>query len=318
MEEELLKKLAAITEEERGILDGLALDIKQYSPKNSFIISEERMTGGKSDIAMRIHTRFAPFPTHSHNYLEIMTVISGEITHILGEKRIKLSEGDIFIMNKHVSHSIEQAGKEDIGINIIVSDTFLNALSPALSDTVFSQFVKENAKRNGKPAFLHFKTRGAKEIENLIENLLFLLTEKRGSRSITEKTLSLLFEYLSIKQSELLKEGSIPQSEIEDRKNQIITYIRGNCPTATLKELSEKMFISTPYLSKLIFEYFGKSFKELLVEERIKKSTDLIQNSDMPISAIIRSVGYENGSYFHREFKRRCGITPLGMRKAKN
>ena len=75
------------------------------------------------------------------------------------------------------------------------------------------------------------------------------------------------------------------------------------------------MFLSTPYLSKLIFEYFKKSFKELLVEERINRAVELLKRSDMPISAVIRSVGYENESYFHREFKKRCKITPLIMRK---
>ncbi len=315
MEESLLKKLAMITEEERKILDGLALDIRQYAPNENFIISEQRMTGGKTDIAMRIHTRFAQFPTHSHNYVEIMTVISGTITHFIGEKHIKLEKGDILLMNKHISHSIERAEKEDIGINIIVSDSFLGALSPALSDTVFGEFVKENAKASGEPSFLHFKTDGVKEIGNLIENILYLLIDEKRSRSIAEQTLSLLLEYLSERQSSLLIDGSIPRSRKENRKSKIISYIRGNYPTATLSELSEIMFLSTPHLSKLIVEYFGKNFKELLVEERIKRAVELIENSDMPISGVIRSVGYENESYFHREFKKRCGITPLSMRK---
>ncbi len=315
MEAALTEKLAKVTEEERKILDGLALDIRQYAPNENFIISEQRMTGGKSDIAMRIHTRFAPFPTHSHNYMEIMTVISGTITHFIGKKQIKLEEGDILLMNKHISHSIERAEQNDIGINIIVSDSFLSALCPALSDTVFSDFVKENSKPSGEPSFLHFKTEGVKEIANLIENLLYLLIEKRGSRGITEKTLSLLLEHLSLRHGELLVQSSMPTSKTEDRKNRIISYIRNNYPTATLFELSELMFLSTPHLSKLIFEYFGKNFKEMLVEERLKRAKDLFENSDMPISAVIRSVGYENESYFHREFKKKCGTTPLNMRK---
>ncbi len=319
MEKALLQKLAQISKEEQKILSGEPLDIRQYAIGESFIISDKKMTGGKADIAMRIHTRFAPFPTHSHNYMEIMTVISGSITHFISKKRIKLSKGDILLMNKHVSHSVERAEREDIGINIIASESFLSALSPNLSDTVFSEFVKENAKASGEPAFLHFKTEGIKEIENLTENLLFCLTEQKSSRSITEKTLSLLLEHLSLHQEELLVEGSSPRSKIENRKSEIIAYIRDNYPTATLKELSKLVFLSTPHLSKLISDYFGKTFKELLVEERIKRAIDLFENSDMPISAVIRSVGYENESYFHREFKRRCHSTPLNIRKtAKN
>ena len=315
MEASLLEKLSKNTDEEKKILEGLNLDIRQYSSGESLIISEQRLTRGKSDIAMRTHTRYTPFPTHSHNFVEIMTVISGNITHFIGEKRIKLVKGDVLIMNKHISHSVEKAGRDDIGINFIVSDTFLSALSPSLADTVFAGFIKENTKTSGEPVYLHFRTAGIKEIENLLENLLFRFTDERGARGITEKTLSLLLEHLSARQSELLVDGSSPRSKEEDRKSEIMAYIRGNYPTATLKELSERMFLSTPYLSKLIFEYFKKSFKELLVEERLNRAVELFERSDMPIGAVIRSVGYENESYFHREFKKRCKVTPLNMRK---
>ena len=315
MEASLLEKLSKNTDEEKKILEGLNLDIRQYSSGESLIISEQRLTRGKSDIAMRTHTRYTPFPTHSHNFVEIMTVISGNITHFIGEKRIKLVKGDVLIMNKHISHSVEKAGRDDIGINFIVSDTFLSALSPSLADTVFAGFIKENTKTSGEPVYLHFRTAGIKEIENLLENLLFRFTDEMGARGITEKTLSLLLEHLSARQSELLVDGSSPRSKEEDRKSEIMAYIRGNYPTATLKELSERMFLSTPYLSKLIFEYFKKSFKELLVEERLSRAVELFERSDMPIGAVIRSVGYENESYFHREFKKRCKVTPLNMRK---
>ena len=77
------------------------------------------------------------------------------------------------------------------------------------------------------------------------------------------------------------------------------------------------MFLSVPYLSKLISEYFGKSFKELLLEERLRRSKQLILDTDMPIGEIIDTVGYENESYFRRKFKSEFGVTPFAMRDAK-
>lgn len=314
MESSLFEKLCKMTEEEEKLLLGLPIDIRQYAPPESLIFSEQRLTGGRDDISMRRHPRYAPFPTHSHNFTEIMTVISGSITHFIGKNRINLVKGDILLMNKHISHSIELADTEDIGINVLISDGFLGGLTPSLTDTVFSGFVKENEKTDGEPVYLHFRTEGVKEIENLIENLLYRLTEENGSRRIAEKTLSLLFDHLSIGQNELLVGGNTPRSKADIRKSLIMDYIRDNFPTATLKDLSIKMFLSTPHLSKLIFEYFGKSFKELLIEERLRRAVDMFENSDMPVSAVIRSVGYENESYFHREFKKRFSLTPLSFR----
>ena len=38
-------------------------------------------------------------------------------------------------------------------------------------------------------------------------------------------------------------------------------------------------------------------------------------NTSLSVGDVIRSVGYENESYFHREFKKRYGTTPLAIRK---
>jgi putative IMPACT (imprinted ancient) family translation regulator len=35
----------------------------------------------------------------------------------------------------------------------------------------------------------------------------------------------------------------------------------------------------------------------------------------MPILEVIRSVGYENDSYFHREYKSKTGMSPLARRR---
>ena len=62
---------------------------------------------------------------------------------------------------------------------------------------------------------------------------------------------------------------------------------------------------------KIVLEYV----KELLLEERIRRATEMIKNTDLPIGEIINGVGYENESYFHREFKKRTGLTPLVYRR---
>jgi len=318
MEKRLLQKLSQITKEEQAILDGKPLNFKQYAPGESSVITEKRMLEGKGAIAIRPHPRFTSFPTHSHNFIEIMTVISGSITHFIGENYVKLEKGDILLMNKHTSHSIERAEACDIGINFIVSDAFIGAIAPSLSDTFFSDFIKENAKSAGSAVYLHFRTEGVKKLENLMENLLFELTEPNESYSFTEKTLSLLLEHLSVMQRELLIGESAFRSKEEERKSKILSYIKSSYASATLSDLSTRIYLSVPHLSKKISDYFGKSFKELLTEERMRRAAELLLKSDMPIGLVIRSVGYESESYFHREFKKRWDTTPLNMRKSRN
>lgn len=316
MDQDLMRQIASITEEEERILAGTPLDRDIYTTRGDFVVSSDKMTGGMRDITVRTHTRYTPFPTHKHNYLEIMIVLSGSITHRISGEEIALGEGDILVMNKHVAHSIDRADTPDIGVNIILSDSFANSLAKELSETVFSELAEQNSMPDGSGIYLCFSAKGHKPITNIIENLLFELTEYPSNTEILRYTVALLFDYLSRSSESLLRIASRLPDRDGVRRAQILGYIHTSYKTATLSELSELVFLSVPYLSKLIGEYFGKTFKELLSEERMARATDLIKKTTLPIGEIINSVGYENESYFHREFKRKTGKTPLAVRKS--
>ena len=316
MEQYLLDKLSRESKEEEDIKSGEVLNRKIYTSGEDFVINEHRLFGRENNISVRTHTRYVDFPLHKHNYVEMMIVLRGSVRHSVEGEIIKLSEGEVLILNKHISHSIERASEGDIGVNIIMSDRFVDTVTPELSGTVFSSLIKENGKRDGAPMYLYFKTGGKKYIENVIENLLFALTDETQEISVMAKTVSLLLNYLSLEHTELLISGSISRDKETSRRLDILSYVKNNYRTASLTELSEKLYLTVPYLSKMVKEYFGKSFKELVVDERMAKADELFRTTKLPIGDIIRSVGYENESYFHKEFKRRYDKTPLQLRKS--
>lgn len=317
MESFLLNKLAAITREEKEILSGSSLNRDIYANDGDFVIDADRILSGGRSIAVRTHTRYADFPEHKHNYLEMMIVLSGSILHTIAGEDLTLSRGDILILNKHVSHSIKKADTSDIGVNVIISDNFIESLAADLSETVFSELIRQNSISSGSGIYLCFSSNGNSQIDNIIENLLFELTEYTADDRILRYTTALLFEYLSRKSKKLLKIASRTPDKNGMRRREILGYIQGNFRNATLSELADKMFLTPPYLSKIINEIFGKGFKELLLDERIRRATELVVKTDIQIGEIIESVGYENESYFHKEFKKRTGLTPLKMRKLK-
>ena len=237
------------------------------------------------------------------------------MTHVISDKEITLAPFDILIMNRHVSHSVCRTDFSDIGINIIISDALFGTLVPELSEGLFSDFIRDNASPDGEGSYLHFRTAGNKKIKNLIENLLFELTDQEQNDSAVTGTIELLFGYLS--DEGLLIDASLVPTVTQKRKSRILDYIKSNYRSATLTELAEKTFISPPYLSKITMELFGKSFKELLLEERMRQAERLLRETDMKIGDIISAVGYENESYFHSKFREKHRITPLGYRKSK-
>ena len=317
MEKYLLEILSRESEEEAGILGGEMLNRKMYSGGEDFVVNEARLFGAGRSISARTHTRYVDFPIHRHNYVEMMIVLSGSITHEIDGEILTLAKGELLLMNKHVSHSVLRSGKDDIGVNIIMSDRFIDGVTAELAGTVFSSLIKENGKADGAPIYLAFRYGGRKYIENAIENLLFELTEKGEDVGIMTGTVSLLLRYLSLENSELLRAMNVISSKDESRRIEILSYVKSSYRTASLGELSEKLYLTVPYLSKITKELFGKSFKELVVDERMERALAAFKNTSLSVGDIIRSVGYENESYFHREFKKRYGTTPLSLRKNK-
>ncbi len=315
MKNHLIETLSQITEEERRIIKGEPLNITEYTSGDPHLFSSAKLTRGKHDIILRPHTRYIDFPQHSHNFVEMVTVISGSLTNIIGTKEIKLEVGDILLMNKHVSHSIKRADTSDIGINVIMSDLFFNSLAPSLEHEAFKDFFSDNNSKRGEGSFLLFRAAKNTRIENLIENLLFELTDSEPHSSDISGTVSLLLSYLFRFSAQLLAESSTVLSRAERNKIKISAYISNNYRLASLAELASIMNLSIPYLSKLICEYFGKSFKELLIDERMTRASELLSKTDLRIDQVIVAVGYENSSYFHRTFKKIFGKTPLSYRK---
>lgn len=315
MEKFLIQRLSVVTDEEKRILSGDGLNKELYTADSDFVVRIDKMMRGR-DISVRTHTRYVDFPLHKHNYLEVMIVLSGSITHEIHGEPVTLGEGDILVLNKHVAHSIKRADTPDIGVNIIISDSFVELLQRELSETVFSELAEQNSRPDGKSVYLCFSAKGNKQIANIVENLLFELIEYSADMQILRSTTSLLFNYLSRKSGKLLRAASTLPDRDGRRRSAILGYIRSNYRGATLTELSEIMFLTPPYLSKTVATLFGKSFKELLLEERINRAGEMIKNTDLPIGDIINSVGYENESYFHREFKKSFGVTPLVYRKS--
>ncbi|WP_227450767.1 helix-turn-helix transcriptional regulator [Clostridioides sp. ES-S-0108-01] len=87
-------------------------------------------------------------------------------------------------------------------------------------------------------------------------------------------------------------------------------YIEENYKKITLGEVAEEFHFHPNYLSTLIKKTTGKSFKNIIHEQRIKKAVTLLKNTDMNIEDISIEVGYNNQTFFYKKFKELYGMTP--------
>ena len=103
----------------------------------------------------------------------------------------------------------------------------------------------------------------------------------------------------------------------DERLVEILNYIQMNYLDVTLEDLSEKFYLSKPYLSKYIKEKSGVTFGETVKYVRMKKARALLKSTNMTVENIALSVGYQNVEHFNRLFKKAYKMTPVQYRNSK-
>ncbi len=67
---------------------------------------------------------------------------------------------------------------------------------------------------------------------------------------------------------------------------EITNYIQANYRAVTLDDLSEKFYLSKPYLSKYIKEKSGVTFGEMVKKVRMKKARAMLKGSSMTVENV--------------------------------
>lgn len=82
----------------------------------------------------------------------------------------------------------------------------------------------------------------------------------------------------------------------------------------TLNLLAEQVYLSPNYLSNMFTKVTGCSLHKYLKQFRMKKAQELLDNSNMKIVDICKTVGYPTPSYFIKTFQKMYGVTPSAYR----
>ena len=315
MRESLISQLEVITEEEQKILDGRNVSRTLYTTKKTFEVEAEKLLRDGRLIQVRTHTRFIDFPEHNHNYIEMMYVCQGKITHFIGGKEVVMEEGDFLILNQHVRHSICCASREDLGINFIALPEFFDIpLQMLQGNNVLADFLVDTLRQNSfSEKYLLFKLSGILEIENLMENIVYSLKNLgKNEEKINQLSMGLVFLHILNHIDKL--DYTSPQNYKEIVLQTTLSYIDQHYKEANLSKLSEDLNQSLSVLSRMIKQNFGHTFQELVQRKKFQKAMTLLSETNLSIADIVAAVGYENSSYFYRRFQEKYHMSPREYR----
>lgn len=311
MNESILKGLRIITAEEQAILDGrTTIDRELYmGGKDNTINAQKLLSAGKL-ITLRPHTRFIHFPEHTHDYVEVVYMCMGETVHIVNGNRITLSQGELLFMNQRATHEVCKAEEQDVAVNFIVLPAFFNSVLAAIGEeeTPLRRFLVDCLCGQSTGAgFLHFRVADIVPVQNLIENLLYiLLQETPNRRKMSQMTMALLF-------MQLMGHTETLASQEEDIFR-VLSYVESHYAHGSLTELSELLHRDIAHLSREIKKKTGRTYTQLVQERRLAQAAFLLKSTNRNVDDIAQAVGYENLGYFHRIFREAYALSPRGYR----
>lgn len=312
----IVDRLSVITDEERAILNGRkSIDRNIYMDGSRDVISGEKLLERGKLIAIRPHTRFIPFPEHTHDYVEMVYMCAGETRHTVNGNAITLHRGELLMLGRNAHQSIEAASEGDIAVNFIVRPAFFSGTLPFLGEeeTPLRRFVVSCLTGENEADYLLFRVAELLPVQNLIENLLFtLLEDTPNKRGILQMTMGLLFAQL-MNHTEALQFETQEQNAVIS----VLRYLEENYRGGSLTEIARALHYELPSLSRLIRQKTGKNYTALLQEKRLSQAAWLLRNTGKNVDEIANAVGYENLSYFHRIFAARYGLSPKKYRDCK-
>lgn len=321
MDSVLLNTLRAETQiEKKQKIDGIFIeDIPSYVRANkdkNFILNKDFFFANK-DVYISKHNRYADYPIHSHDFLEINYMLVGNCTQIVNGKKIILNTNDLLFLDIGCSHSIKKLKGNDILINILfrnknISINWLNNLKKSKS-LLYSFLLNSSYGKENKQKFIFFKNNKKTQINSIIDNLIAEYLDKKPFYN------EMITSYLKILLTELVRNYDL-RSEIKLTQNQkhvttILKDIESSYATITLTSEAKKLNYNKNYLSNILKKETGKSFKELVIQQKLSNAFFLINSTSLSIQEIIENIGMSNKTFFYKKYKSVYGELPTDTRK---
>ena len=253
---------------------------------------------------------------HTHrDFSELVIVLNGTATHIVGDEKFLIKSGDVFAINNNTFHGYQDT--QDLHIcNIMYrSEDLLSTDYDITKSAGFhALFVLEPyfAKEHKYESRLKLNSTEFDKIHNMTDMMLAEYQNKNdGWKTLLKSSFMTLVVMLSrlycfndsIKKNDMINIAKTV-SHIENHYTDDLSVHK----LAELSKYSERHFI------RIFSETYHTPPLDYIISLRIHHSCTLLRESRIPISDIALQCGFSDSNYFSRIFKKRMGRTPTQYR----
>ncbi|MBQ8409775.1 MAG: AraC family transcriptional regulator [Clostridia bacterium] len=237
------------------------------------------------------------FPPHWHEHIELHYVMNGSCQLQYSEETIELGAGDCVVINGNELHQ-GGGGLCDYVVILLPPDLF----EP--HHVIFQKVIRdEYAAGLVMNALEKYRTHNAVdmlEVKGYIYLLIAHLIRCYTYKTLTETVYSRYFDKLN-------------------KVNGAVRYINENYDKVlTTRSLSEMVHLSEGYFCQVFKEVTGKTAMEYINQLRMDKAEKMLMKTEMTVTEVAFSCGFDDANYFSRMFKKIKGKSPQSVRNVSN
>lgn len=241
---------------------------------------------------------------HRHEFVEIFYVVSGTAIQILNGKTQKLTAGNLFVLLPDDFHQFRAAGTEsfvhrDLCIKKTEFRNLCNFLKAEYFDLIFQRQTELKIDidietiQHFEKCFKTFTNGDSPEKTDI------------ACRTIATEILFLLFaEHFS------------PSKSLPGWISYLLDFMKTpRVMKMPISEVIDSIPYSKPYISAAFKKHIGVTMTQYFTDIKLNYAKYLLSSTSDSVSAIAESVGYNNLSFFYREFKKKYGVAPNQLRQ---
>ena len=262
--------------------------------------------------------RFDMRVKHFHNQYEIFFLLEGERRFFFDNRSYLVKGGSLILVDENSIHMTTASSEDEFGhdrIILYVDRDKMKEYDRAFPNLNLVKFFQQNygvfpLNKKQQRDFIELYLKLQEELDN----------KKRNYRAMIDMDIIRYFIHF-------MRENHTPAMEHTDSKATtrykniytVADYISENYrESLSLDQLADRFYISKYYLCRTFKEITGYGIKEYMNIYRIREAKRLLEETDMSVSQIAHTLGYESMTYFEKVFKNYMTLSPLKYRKTLN
>lgn len=249
-------------------------------------------------------SRFTTLPlsctSHLHYHIELAFLMEGETLAVVDSQEYRMTAGDVLLAFPNQIHRFESLKREKYVLLLV---------SPEIIPELLGQFTEALPASN-----VIAGAANDPELQDLVYRISDIYHTKESFRETLLRGYLLVFFCKLLKKMELLDTKRGDHQVLDSILNYCTLHFEKNL---SLEMLERELHVSKYYISHVMNQKLHIGFNDYVNSLRVSAACKLLVKSDLSVTQISESVGFNTLRTFNRAFLKQMGMTPSEYRAQK-